>query len=76
MTTDMVIWRALHSYLPRKTWIPIADIYGIVRLRISLDAEDLGSGRARSTAPMWQRNVRRVLHSKLRDGTLRNRKRQ
>jgi hypothetical protein len=65
---------ALRKYLPRKTWIPITEIYGIVKQRIALDAEDLQCPGTRSSFPRWQSNVRRILHSKQREGTLRGRK--
>ena len=73
MTDDAALWTALRKHLPRKTWIPIVEIYGIISRRISLDAEDLECAGTRSGLPRWQRNVRRVLHSKQKDGTLRGR---
>lgn len=70
MTNDTALWMTLHKHLPRKMWVPIGDIYTIVQHRIRLDAEDLECANTRSTLPRWQCNVRRVLHSKQRKGTL------
>jgi hypothetical protein len=75
MTNDAALWTALHAHLPRKTWVPIAEIYGIVQQRISLDEEDLERTGSRSASPRWQTNVRRMLHSKQREGALLRRRR-
>jgi hypothetical protein len=74
MTNDSALWITLHEHLPRKTWVPITDIYTIVQHRIPLDEEDLESRNASSGSPCWKSNVRRVLHSKQREGTLLGRK--
>lgn len=70
MTNDTALWTALHAHLPRKTWVPIGDIYLIVQHRILLDSEDLGYRTTHSSSPRWKFNVRRVLHSKQREGRL------
>jgi hypothetical protein len=74
MTNDNALWNALHKHLPRKTWIAIGDIFVIVQHRIPLDAEDLACVNSQSPRPHWKSNVRRVLHSKRREGTLLSRK--
>ncbi len=74
MTDDSALWTTLHEHLPRKTWVPITEIYTIVQHRIPLDAEDLESRNAASESPCWKSNVRRVLYSKHREGTLLRRK--
>lgn len=70
MTSDTALWTTLHEHLPRKTWIPIGDIYRIVELGVLLDAEDLEYHSAGSSTPRWKFNVRRVLRSKQREGKL------
>jgi len=70
MTNDATLWMTLHEHLPRSTWIPIADIYLIVQQRLHLDAEDMECLNMRSLSPRWKSNVRRVLYTKKRDGTI------
>jgi hypothetical protein len=70
MTNDTTLWTTLHNHLPRRTWIPLADIYVIVQQRLHLDSEDMECINSRSMMPRWQSNVRRVLYAKKRDGTL------
>ncbi len=73
MTDDTALWTALHRHLPRRTWVPITAIYQIVQHNVPLDAEDLVCQGAHLTNPRWQRNVRRILRCKHRDGTLQRR---
>jgi hypothetical protein len=73
MTNDITLWATLHEHLPRKTWIPIEEIYQIVQRNVPLDTEDLGCRGMRSASPHWKRNVRRILHSKHREGALMSR---
>jgi len=70
MTDDKALWTTLRRHLPRRTWIPIADIYDIVQNRVRLDAEDLDCRLSRSATPRWKFNVRRLLRSKHREGRL------
>jgi hypothetical protein len=74
MTDDRTLWTTLHKYLPRRAWIPIADIFLIVQRRVVLDAEDKERVNSRSLTPHWKSNVRRVLHFKQKDGTITGRK--
>jgi hypothetical protein len=74
MTNDSILWGTLHRHLPRKRWIPIADIFRIVQHRIPLDTEDLEHVNSHSKIIRWESNVRRILHSKRRDGTISARK--
>jgi hypothetical protein len=74
MTNDSTLWTTLRRYLPRRRWVPIADIFRIVQHRLPLDNEDLAHVSSHSKVACWQSNVRRVLHSKQREGTLSGRK--
>jgi len=74
MTDDRTLWTTLHKYLPRRAWIPIADIFLIVQRRVVLDAEDMERVNSRSLTPRWKSNVRRVLRFKQKEGTLTGRK--
>jgi hypothetical protein len=76
MTDDTTLWTTLRKYVPRKRWIAIADIFLIVQRRTILDTEDLGQTNSRSDVPRWKSNIRRILHSKRREGAVRARKRQ
>jgi hypothetical protein len=74
MTNDAMIWATLRTHLPRRTWVSIEEIYGIVQQNVILDAEDLGYSRVlQPGSPRWKRNVRRLLRSKRREGTLMSR---
>jgi len=73
MTKDAALWATLREHLPRKSWVSIEDIYQIVERNVSLDADDLGCNGVESARPRWKRNVRRLLHSKQKDGTLMSR---
>ena len=70
MTNDTALWMALHDHLPRRTWVPLGDIYLIVQHRVLLDAEDMECRTAHSLMPRWKFNVRRILRSKQREGRL------
>jgi hypothetical protein len=76
MTDNATIWKALQKYLPKKTWIPLSDILVTVRTRLILDQQDLERRGSRTGAPRWESNVRRLLRTKARTGSLRARKRQ
>ena len=47
MTDDGTLWTTLHKYLPRRAWIPIADIFLIIKRRVVLDAEDMARVNSR-----------------------------
>jgi hypothetical protein len=74
MTDNETIWKAMQKYLPKRTWIPLSEILATVRSRVPLDQEDLERPRHRSGKPRWEFNVRRLLRSKTRTGSLRKRK--
>ena len=76
MTDNSTIWTALQKHLPKKTWIPLAQILETVRARVLLDAEDLERTGSRTGAARWEANVRRLLRAKLRAGGVRARDRQ
>ena len=40
MTRLRDIWECIRNYLPRGTWIPLANIYKIVEENLNLDNED------------------------------------
>ena len=73
MTNDATLWATLRRHLPRKTWVPIGEIYVIIQRHVPLDDEDLGSRVSAPVSPRWKGNVRRLLRSKHRDGTLMSR---
>ncbi len=75
MTDDLTIWHALQAYLPKRTWIPLAEILNIMRTRVSLDMEDLEHRGSLSGPLQWESNLRRLLRAKARAGTIRARKR-
>lgn len=70
MTNDTTLWTMLRKHLPRREWISTVEIFRILRPRIPLDAEDMQRMGVRSRTLRWEFNVRRVLHSKQREGTL------
>jgi hypothetical protein len=75
MTDDATIWRTLQEFLPKRTWISLSDIYGIVQSRVLLDKEDLEHQTPSSGFPQWKANVRRLLRAKARIGRIRARRR-
>jgi hypothetical protein len=75
MTDDFTIWRTLEAHVPKGTWIPMVEIQAIVRCRVVLDNEDLERGRVLAGPPQWESNLRRLLRTKARAGTIRSRKR-
>lgn len=76
MTDNSTIWTALQRHLPKKTWIPLAEILETVRARVLLDAEDLERTGSTAGAARWEANVRRLLRAKSRTGGVRARDRQ
>jgi hypothetical protein len=75
MTDDRTLWKTLQKYIPRKQWVALTEILLIVQRRTMLDTDDLERAK-RSGTPRWKSNVRRILHSKLREGCVRARKQQ
>jgi hypothetical protein len=75
-TDDKTLWKTLQKYTPRKRWVALADIFAIVQRRTDLDTGDLERTNSRSGTPRWKSNIRRILHSKQRDGSIRGRKTQ
>jgi hypothetical protein len=73
MTDDRTLWGALQRYVPRKKWIPIAEILATVQSRIYLDEEDLEHAGPASGTPRWESNVRRLLRLMVHAGRVRAR---
>jgi hypothetical protein len=64
MTEASTIREILYKYVPRKRWVPINDLFGIVQTYSRLDSEDK---KLRSThIPLWKVNVRHVLRGEQR----------
>jgi len=74
MTDSVTLWMAFKEYLPKRTWIPIADVFAVVQDHVHLDAEDLEPTNVLSDTPRWKSNVRRLLRKKKHSGSLRARK--
>lgn len=55
------IWDILKSSMPRGQWVPLEEIYQLVKRCGSLDAEDFEPQSPTSNIPKWKRNVRNVL---------------
>ena len=70
MTQDTILRETLTKHMPRRRWIPIADIYTLVEHRMLLDAEDRTASGNHRLDPRWHTNVRRVLHRMHREGRL------
>ncbi|MGA9115707.1 MAG: hypothetical protein WB626_02920 [Bacteroidota bacterium] len=73
MTDNTTIWRALQQHCPKRTWIPLIDILATVRARVPLDDEDRTHSGSSRSAPLWERNVRRLLRMKAQSGSIRSR---
>jgi hypothetical protein len=71
MTDNATIWKALQKYLPKKKWIPLAEIFTTVNTKVLLDDEDLERASSYSGTPRWESNVRRLLRMKMRTGSVR-----
>jgi hypothetical protein len=74
MTDNATIWNTLQRNLPKRKWIPLAEILTVVQARIFLDEEDLGPASSRSGTLRWEANVRRLLRLKVHAGIVRSRK--
>jgi hypothetical protein len=73
MTNDTILHETLRRHLPRRQWIPIADIYSLVERRMPLDNEDRLCAGHGTPVPRWQSNVRRVLYGMRREGRVMSR---
>jgi hypothetical protein len=58
------IWDVIDSELPRDEWIPLQNIYALIKLKIQLKPDDFLSSAPTSDEPKWMRNVRNVLQSR------------
>ena len=74
MTDNSTIWKALQEHLPKRTWIPIAEVFATVQNRVVLDEEDLEHAPSPRNTPRWKSNVRHLLRMKQRTGSIRARK--
>lgn len=61
MTHLPEIWKCIKERLPRRRWIPLVDIYSLVKDELVLDREDHEPQSPKSLVPKWKRNVRNVL---------------
>ena len=76
MTQDTILRDTLAQHLPRRQWVPIADIYTMVERSMFLDADDrCCSGRV-ARVPHWHKSVRRILYTMRREGRLLSRRGQ
>lgn len=75
MTDSVTLWTAFKEHLPKRTWIPLAEVFAVVQDHVDLDAEDLEPTRVLSDTPRWKSNVRRLLRTKKQSGSLRARRR-
>ncbi len=73
MTDAKTIWGILQRHLPKKTWIPLAEIFSTVEIHVALDDEDKARTGSRSGKPRWKSNVQRILRIQERAGTIRGR---
>ena len=75
MTNNEILWKAMQENLPKRTWIPVGDIFAMVKQQLVLDDEDLASISRPSSSPRWKVNVRVLLRQKQESGTVRTRRR-
>ena len=73
MTDDTTLWKTLQKSVPRERWVALSEIFLYVQEAMSLDSDDLKRANSRSGVPRWQANVRRILHAKHLEGTIRRR---
>ncbi len=74
MTDNATIWKTLQKYVPKKRWIPLQEVVATVRSRLVLDREDLERRGSTSGLARWESNLRQLLRSKARIGSIRSRK--
>ncbi|MBA7646736.1 hypothetical protein ES703_54502 [subsurface metagenome] len=55
------IWDVIQSKMPREHWVSLEEIYQMVEMYGSLDADDFEPQSRSSNIPKWKRNVRNVL---------------
>ena len=61
-TAQPVMWEAIFEKMPREKWIPIVEIFGIVKNNVPLQKDDFDpatSGKCDSIR--WESNVRSML---------------
>ena len=64
------IWNIIKHNIPKNEWIPLQDIYDLVRQNVILDDEDYEPQSPTSDLPKWKRNVRNVLQYRKRTGEI------
>ena len=64
------IWECISRNLPRRQWVKLDDIYGLIEHNLHLDVEDHESEAPGSSIPKWKRNVRNVLQYRKRTGDI------
>jgi len=64
------IWDCISQRLPRKQWVTLEDIYGLIERNLKLDDEDYEPQSPRSDFPKWKRNVRNVLQYRKKTGDI------
>ena len=74
MTGNEKIWEAMQKNLPKQTWIPIKDIFDMVKHKVKLDDEDLALFPAPGKTPRWKSNVKMLLRSKQEAGSVHSRR--
>ena len=74
MTDNEKFWEAIQENLPKKTWIPIKDIFDMVKHKVKLDDEDLALFPSPGKIPRWKSNVKILLRSKREAGSVHSRR--
>ena len=65
------IWEIMLTKVPRGRWIPIKEIYDVVKRYGNLDTEDFEPQSPTSNIPKWKRNTRNVLQYRKSTGQIR-----
>jgi hypothetical protein len=55
------IWAIIQSKMAKGRWVPLNQVYEIVKANALLDSEDFEPESPTSDKPKWMRNVRNVL---------------
>lgn len=63
-------WQAIDGYAPRGEWLPLNDLYDLVREHVSLDDSDLSSISNKRVSARWKRTVRNALQRAKADGSV------
>ena len=64
------IWECIKAQLPRRQWVALDAIYGLVEAHVVLDREDFEPQAPGSDIPKWKRNVRNVLQYRKKTGEI------